>query len=269
MNRLACAPRAPMFAIAAAVLLMTGGPAEAQAPERPVLASACQACHGAEGISASGDIPNLAGQKKDYLVNQLAAFKSGERKNPFMAAIAGQLREVDIQALASYWSQLPGAAGGATAAVAQIRSQMIFPARFPQGFTLYETNGEQEGQVILRYANAIALAAAHEGKALPDGATIVVVNHAVQLDGNGKPALDGAGHPLAGKVLSFAAMQARAGWGAQVPELLRNGDWDYALFGADQQRREGTNQALCLACHKPVAADSFVFTMKALRAAAH
>jgi cytochrome c553 len=234
----------PMFSIAVMLLLAASRPVAAQAPERPVLAAACRACHGAEGISASADIPNLA-------------------------AIAGQLREVDIQALASYWSQLPGAAVGATAAVAPIRSQMIFPARFPQGFTLYETNGEQEGQVVLRYANAVALAAARDGKALPDGATIVVVNHAVQLDASGKPALDGAGHPLAGKVLSFAAMQARAGWGAQVPELLRNGDWDYALFSADQQRREGTNQALCLACHKPVAADSFVFTMKALRAAAH
>ena len=123
--------------------------------------------------------------------------------------------------------------------------------------------------MILRYANAVALAAAREGKPLPDGATIVVATHAVQLDASGKPSLDSAGQPLAGRVLSFAAMQARAGWGAQVPELLRNGDWDYALFAADQQRRDGTNQALCLACHKPVAADSFVFTMKALRAAAH
>ncbi len=269
MNRHAAARRSPVFSIVAAVLLTAGRPVAAQAPERPVLAAACQACHSTDGISASNDIPNLAGQKKDYLVNQLSAFKSGERKNPFMAVIAGQLRDVDIQALASYWSQLPSAAGGAPAAVAQIRSQMIFPARFPQGFTLYETNGEQDGQVILRYANAVALGAAREGKTLPDGAAIIVANHDVLLDATGKPALDAAGRPVAGKVLSFAAMEARAGWGAQVPELLHNGDWDYALFTPDQQRREGTNQALCVACHKPVAADGFVFTMKALRAAAH
>ena len=79
----------------------------------------------------------------DYLVNQLTAFKSGERKNPFMAAIAGQLSDADIQVLASYWSQRPGAAGAAPPAIAQIRSQMVFPARFPQGFTLYETHASR------------------------------------------------------------------------------------------------------------------------------
>ena len=79
---------------------------------------------------------------------------------------------------------------------------------------------------------------------------------------------DAQGKPVAGKVLSYAAMSARAGWGTEVPLLLRNGDWDYALFDANRVRRDGLNQAQCLACHKPIAADSYVFTMKQLREAA-
>ncbi|KPK55369.1 MAG: hypothetical protein AMS22_04575, partial [Thiotrichales bacterium SG8_50] len=35
-----------------------------------VKAQACTACHGANGISVSDDIPNLAGQKGAYIVTQ-------------------------------------------------------------------------------------------------------------------------------------------------------------------------------------------------------
>ena len=59
-------------------------------------------------------------------------------------------------------------------------------------------------------------------------------------------------------------MESRSGWGDAVPELLRNGDWRYALFDGNTQRRDGFNYAKCLACHKPVADKSFVFTLDAL-----
>ena len=59
------------------------------------------------------------------------------------------------------------------------------------------------------------------------------------------------------KTIRAMDILVRAGWGDTVPALLRNGDWDYALFAADGSRRDGLNQAPCLACHKPLAADSF------------
>jgi cytochrome c553 len=235
----------------------------------PPLAAACQACHGREGISESGAFPNLAGQKKDYLVRQLQAFRAGQRKNEFMAAIAGQLNDADIETLALFWSQKPGAgpASAAPGAALAIRSRMTFPAGFPAGFALYETVAD-DGQVVKRYANDAAVRAARAGAVLPAGAAIVVANHEAQLDAAQKPVLDGEGRPVAGKLLSYAGMESRAGWGDALPALLRNGDWDYALFPATGERRDTVNQAPCLACHKPIAADSYVFTMKALRAAA-
>ena len=45
----------------------------------------CAACHGANGISPSPIWPNLKGQKAQYIVLQLKAFKSGARKNPSMS----------------------------------------------------------------------------------------------------------------------------------------------------------------------------------------
>jgi len=121
---------------------------------------------------------------------------------------------------------------------------------------------------VKRYANDVALRAAREGTLLPAGAAIIVANHAAQLDAAQKPVLDAEGRPNAGKLLSYAGMETRAGWGDDVPTLLRNGDWDYALFSAMGARRDTINEAACLACHKPIAADSYVFTIKALRAAA-
>ena len=59
-------------------------------------------------------------------------------------------------------------------------------------------------------------------------------------------------------------MEVRTGWGASVPDLLRNGDWDYALMGPDKQTKP-INQAQCLACHKPAAEESYVFTLKELK----
>jgi cytochrome c553 len=51
----------------------------------------CQACHGLDGLSKTPDAPNIAGQTEPYLVVQLQAFKSGERKNDAMSVVAPSL----------------------------------------------------------------------------------------------------------------------------------------------------------------------------------
>lgn len=70
------------------------------------LVVSCQACHGAQGISNNSLWPNLAGQKKDYLVLQLKAFRSGERKNPIMNPMSQNLSDSDIEKIAEHFSGL-------------------------------------------------------------------------------------------------------------------------------------------------------------------
>ncbi|MDX1655065.1 MAG: cytochrome c [Candidatus Competibacteraceae bacterium] len=70
----------------------------------------CVACHGANGISNNPLWPNLAGQKDQYMVKQLKAFKSGERQDPLMGPMAAPLSEQDMEDLSAYYSSLP--AGG-------------------------------------------------------------------------------------------------------------------------------------------------------------
>lgn len=66
----------------------------------------CAACHGANGISMIPMYPNLAGQKEQYLVLQLKAFRDGERKNMVMSPMAMGLTDTDIDNLAAYFSSL-------------------------------------------------------------------------------------------------------------------------------------------------------------------
>lgn len=66
----------------------------------------CAACHGANGISQIPMYPNLAGQKEQYLVLQMKAFRDGERKNMVMAPMAKPLSDDDIANLSAYYASL-------------------------------------------------------------------------------------------------------------------------------------------------------------------
>lgn len=73
-----------------------------------------------------------------------------------------------------------------------------------------------------------------------------------------------AGFFAAEKLLFYTAMARDAGWGKDIPDMLRNSDWNYAIFTTDKQHRAGVNQTECLACHKPLDNASYLFTLKQL-----
>lgn len=89
-----------LSSVAATSFLIAGTSAFAVDP------GACGACHGADGISVSDTIPNLKGQKKGYIVNQLKAFKSGDRKNGIMNGQAAGLSDDDMASLADHYNSL-------------------------------------------------------------------------------------------------------------------------------------------------------------------
>lgn len=64
----------------------------------------CAACHGPDGNSPSGEWPSLAGQGEKYLVEQIQAFKAGDRQNALMAPMVANLSEQDMADLAAYFS---------------------------------------------------------------------------------------------------------------------------------------------------------------------
>lgn len=97
-----------LFTITSAMVLMLGS-FSSSAQEQQTgseLAVLCSGCHGEQGISVSNEIPNLAGQKKAYLIKAIKDYRSKRRNNPTMNAMAESLSDQDIELLASHFSSL-------------------------------------------------------------------------------------------------------------------------------------------------------------------
>ncbi|RAP61078.1 cytochrome C [Achromobacter sp. HZ01] len=69
-------------------------------PERNV--PACAACHSANGAGMPAQYPRLSGQFPMYIEAQLKLFRSGDRKNDIMFAIADRMSDADIKAVSDY-----------------------------------------------------------------------------------------------------------------------------------------------------------------------
>jgi cytochrome c553 len=239
---------------------------------RAKVATVCAACHGAQGVSVSDAIPNLAGQKARYIELQLKALQEGSRKNGIMNAIAAQLSAEDIVNVAAYFAAQQGAASGAKSEFLPnvAKSGVTFPNNFKTTFTKYHTtNFPARKQVEYFYANTIALAAAKAGRSLPDGSVLFGELYAAKLDADQKPVIGSDGFYVPDHLVGYPAMEREAGWGKDIPDMLRNEDWNYAVFTPAKQALASVNQAECLACHKPLDKSSYTFTLKELASVAN
>jgi cytochrome c553 len=260
--------RAIVLGCVAVVAMWVAQPAvhaSGSAPAGKDKSLACAACH--LSSDAQSETPRLAGQRPSYVAKQLRAFRKGDRANPLMNAIAKQLSDADVDDLAAFWSSQP--AGSDTrppAAVEPIkRSRMGFPREFPTGFVLYLSSNNVEHNTIRKtYINALGFAAARANKPLPDGTVIMAVIYAARVGRDKQPVLENDGTWTADKITAYAGMEARAGWGSDIPVWLRNATWNYTLFAADKSPRADANQAECLACHKAQAVVGYLFTFTEL-----
>lgn len=232
------------------------------------MAAQCAGCHGEAGVSVADDIPNLAAQKAGYLEAQLKAFRDEKRTNPLMNAIAAQLDDTQIADLAAHFASLPGAAPEAVGAMSAELSgtRPRFPADYAESFTRYHTiSFPERKQVRYYWANDAALEAARTGGPFPPGSYLFVEVHKAELDAAGEPVKGEDGHFVKADLAAYTAMEKAAGWGEEVPEILRNDDWRYAVFTPEGEHRAGVNEAQCLACHKPLADADYAFTLETLK----
>jgi len=68
--------------------------------------SACAGCHGADGISSTAGIPNVAGQRPSYLFLELKAYQSGGRTNPAMNTSVKFISDDALVKVAAYYASL-------------------------------------------------------------------------------------------------------------------------------------------------------------------
>jgi cytochrome c553 len=95
------------FALAGAAIAMAADGKPAQKPDfakgQATSTAICAACHTSDGSRGSPANPILQGQHADYLIKQLAEFKSGKRDNPVMKGFAATLSDADARNVAAFY----------------------------------------------------------------------------------------------------------------------------------------------------------------------
>lgn len=86
----------------------------------------CGACHGADGNSVNPIWPSIAGQHAPYFVEQLQAFKNGQRVEPLMLGQVMMLSDDDMKNLAVYYAEMPAAAKSVANPESVDRGQRIY-----------------------------------------------------------------------------------------------------------------------------------------------
>lgn len=95
--------RIPLL-LAAAGLVLPGTAIAADVHIRTIAAT-CMSCHGPGGKS-QGKNPNLAGQNKDFFVQAMKDFRSGDKAATVMRRHASGYTDAEITALGEYFAKL-------------------------------------------------------------------------------------------------------------------------------------------------------------------
>lgn len=138
---------------------------------------------------------------------------------------------------------------------------IAFPKDYKTTFTNYLSldRTQNPGQIIRLFANDIAIAGPGPDGKLADGAIIVGEVYKARKDKDGNVVTSDLGRQVRGKLAVLAVMQKGKGWGAQFPDELRNGDWDFSAFKPDgSSAKKDLNK--CRGCHAPLTDTDHLFS---------
>ena len=141
-----------------------------------------------------------------------------------------------------------------------------FPSDYLKGM-LYQTLDRPDSKQYRElYTQAEVVEAVRKGQPIPSGAVITLVQWSVQQDEKGVPLKDANGRFIKKAITGHTVMEKRAGWGAEYPPEMRNGEWEYAAFTADGRPNEkaNANAKACFTCHLPHAKQDFVISLAKL-----
>lgn len=104
-----------VFSLASILMAVTSFNVQSQgnaaAGEQKV--AVCAACHGADGNSALGSNPKLAGQNERYTLKQLLDIQSGAREVALMTGLLDNMSEQDLQDIAAFYAAQEKTVNGA------------------------------------------------------------------------------------------------------------------------------------------------------------
>jgi sulfide dehydrogenase cytochrome subunit len=93
--------------LAGAMAFAASGGATAATASAGMLADTCAGCHGTDGASAGPASPIIAGISKDYFIELMEGFSSGDVPSTIMGRIAKGYTEEEINAMAEFFSSKP------------------------------------------------------------------------------------------------------------------------------------------------------------------
>ena len=82
-------------------------PALAATPSASMLANTCAGCHGTNGSSVGPASPTIAGISREYFIETMNAYRSGERPSTIMTRIAKGYTDEEIKLMAGFFSRQP------------------------------------------------------------------------------------------------------------------------------------------------------------------
>jgi cytochrome c553 len=85
---------------------LAGDAAAVRGMVRAKVQALCQNCHGEDGVALLPGAANLSGQQKEYLRQQLRAYRSGSRRDAQMSVVAKTLTDTDIESFADWYSTI-------------------------------------------------------------------------------------------------------------------------------------------------------------------
>src|SRR5439155_1084478 len=98
--------------------------------------------------------------------------------------------------------------------------EIEFPANY-KDHVLYATLDRYDTKQYRElYGTPEAVRAAKEGKPIPSGSVLTLVQYKAQVDAQGNPVKDANGRFVKGEMVAFTVMEKRAGWGAEYPDDL-------------------------------------------------
>lgn len=136
-----------------------------------------------------------------------------------------------------------------------------FPANYLKGDLYATIDRADTKQYRELYASPGVLDAVRQGKPIPSGAVLTLVQWSVETDEQGVPKKGADGRFIKKDILAHTVMEKRTGWGAQYGPEKRNGEWEYQAFTAAKAVNDKANIKACFECHKPKAGDDFLFTL--------
>jgi hypothetical protein len=154
---------------------------------------------------------------------------------------------------------------GLTVAEYADATKLAFPNDYAKGVRWLVVDNEAQKQVREIYAPQQAVESARKGEAMPDGMVITLVRYSAKLDPQGSFVRDQSARLIKNEILGINVMQKGKGWGAEYPDALRNGEWEYRAFRADNTPSEQANLLGCFGCHKAQASQDYIYEYDKLK----